>query len=47
MIDNLWVPPVGMGYLSPATTTYLIEMLDNYNMGIIGPGHCDDMSSDQ
>jgi hypothetical protein len=32
---------VGSGdYLSPATTSALVETLDNYNTGVIGPGHC-------
>lgn len=41
MIGGLVVPPVGGGYLAPATTSALITQLDYFNNGIIGPGHCD------
>jgi hypothetical protein len=34
------VPPVGPGYLAPATTSGLTQTLDDYNNGVIGPGHC-------
>jgi hypothetical protein len=42
LIGSLVVPPIGSGYLSPSSTSALTEMLDDYNNGIIGPGHCDD-----
>jgi len=45
MIGSLVVPPIGGGYLAPSSTGYLTHMLDQYNMGYIGPGHCDDMQS--
>ncbi len=40
MIGSLMVPPVGDGYLDPAVTDPLVKTLDDYNNGIIGPGHC-------
>lgn len=40
MIGALVVPPVGTGYLSPGSTTSYTQTLDNFNNGIIGPGHC-------
>lgn len=41
LIGNLVVPPVGGGYLSPASTSYLIGVLTSFNEGAIGPGHCE------
>jgi hypothetical protein len=40
LIGNLVIPPVGTGYLSPATTSALTTALANYNEGVTGPGHC-------
>ena len=40
MIGSLVVPPVGSGYLSPASTSTDTQALDDYNNGITGPGHC-------
>ncbi len=40
LIDGLVVPPVGSGYLNPATTSPLTQGLDDFNSGITGPGHC-------
>jgi hypothetical protein len=40
LIGGLVVPPVGAGYLHPSITTTLTQGLDDYNNGIIGPGHC-------
>jgi hypothetical protein len=40
LIGGLVVPPVGGGYLAPASTSALTQTLDDYNNGIIGPGHC-------
>jgi hypothetical protein len=40
LIGNLIVPPIGGGHLSPSQTSALTEQLDDYNNGIIGPGHC-------
>jgi hypothetical protein len=40
LIGNLVVPPVGAGYLDPSTTSTTTQTLDDYNNGIIGPGHC-------
>jgi hypothetical protein len=40
LIGSLVVPPSGAGYLSPASVSSYVTALDNYNTGIIGPGHC-------
>ena len=40
LIGGLVVPPVGSGYLAPSSTSSLTQTLDDYNNGIIGPGHC-------
>ena len=42
LIGSLEVPPVGGGYLDPDLTGGLTTTLDNYNKGLIGPGHCDE-----
>jgi len=39
-IGSLVVPPVGSGFLAPSSTSSKTQVLDNYNNGIIGPGHC-------
>ena len=38
LIGNLIIPPVGAGSLGSAGT--LITDLENYNLGVTGPGHC-------
>ena len=40
LIGSLVAPPIGAGSLAPATTSGLTETLDQFNQGIIGPGHC-------
>jgi hypothetical protein len=40
LIGGLVVPPLGTGYLAPATTSALTAALDAYNQGSTGPGHC-------
>jgi len=40
LIDGLVVPPIGAGFLHPSLTDDLTQTLDDYNNGIIGPGHC-------
>jgi hypothetical protein len=40
LIGALVVPPLGTGYLAPATTSALTTTLDNFNQGVTGPGHC-------
>jgi hypothetical protein len=40
LIGALVIPPVGSGFLAPATTSALNEALANYNEGKTGPGHC-------
>jgi hypothetical protein len=42
LIGGLIVPPVGAGHLAPASTGGLTTTLDEYNNGLIGPGHCED-----
>jgi len=42
LIGALVVPPVGGGFIAPSTTSAVTEILDDFNNGIIGPGHCDD-----
>ncbi len=39
-IGGLVVPPIGSGFLSPASTSSETQTLDDYNNGLIGPGHC-------
>jgi hypothetical protein len=36
LIGNLVVPPVGGGFLAPASTSELTETLDDYNNGLLG-----------
>jgi hypothetical protein len=40
LIGTLVVPPIGNGFLSSGATSTLTSELDNYNMGVTGPGHC-------
>jgi hypothetical protein len=42
LIGGLVIPPVGAGYLSPASTSALTATLDAFNNGTTGPGHCPD-----
>ena len=39
-IGALVIPPIGAGYLAPSSTSAKTQILDDYNNGIIGPGHC-------
>lgn len=39
-IGALVIPPVGAGYLHPSTTSSKTQMLDDFNNGVSGPGHC-------
>jgi hypothetical protein len=39
-IGALVVPPVGAGYLSPASTSAKTQTLDDFNNGLLGPDHC-------
>jgi hypothetical protein len=43
LIGGLVIPPVGAGHLNPGQTSGLTQTLDDYNNGIIGPGHCGDV----
>jgi hypothetical protein len=40
MIGSLVVPPVGSGYLAPATTSALTQIFADYNTGVTGSGKC-------
>jgi hypothetical protein len=40
-IGNLVIPPIGAGFLAPASTSANTQTLDDWNNGITGPGHCD------
>jgi hypothetical protein len=40
-IGGLVIPPVGAGFLSPASTSSKTQTLDDFNNGLIGPGHCE------
>jgi hypothetical protein len=40
MIGALVVPPIGTGYLAPDLTSALVTVLEVYNEGGTGPGHC-------
>jgi hypothetical protein len=40
LIGGLICPPVGSGFLTPASVNSLATNLDNYNNGLVGPGHC-------
>ena len=40
LIGSLIVPPVGAGNIHPRDTSALIQILDDFNNGVIGPGHC-------
>ena len=39
-IGGLVVPPVGSGTLTPGSTSSKTQTLDDFNNGLIGPGHC-------
>ena len=40
LIGGLVVPPVGSGYLASSSTSGLTSVLDDFNNGLTGPGHC-------
>jgi hypothetical protein len=45
LIGGLVPPPVGGDFLDPSVTTADSHMLDDWNNGITGPGHCGDTAS--
>ncbi len=47
LIGGLVVPPVGGGYIHPSQTSALTQTLDDYNNGVIGPGHCGVVPTEQ
>jgi hypothetical protein len=40
LIGSKLIPPVGADFVSPSATDALTQTLDDYNNGLIGPGHC-------
>jgi len=44
-IGALVIPPIGAGYLAPASTSANTQTLDDWNNGITGPGHCADTAT--
>ena len=40
LIGGLVVPPVGGGFVSPGSVNSIANTLNDYNNGLIGPGHC-------
>jgi hypothetical protein len=45
LIGSLTVPPVGTDWVAPSTTGALTTALDQFNTGVVGPGHCSSDSS--
>lgn len=41
-IGALVIPPIGAGFLAPSSTSAKTQILDDWNNGITGPGHCAD-----
>jgi hypothetical protein len=41
LIGGLIVPPTGTDFLPSSTTSALTQTLDDYNIGVTGPGHCE------
>jgi hypothetical protein len=39
-IGSLVVPPIGSGFLTPGSTSANTQVLDDFNNGLTGPGHC-------
>jgi len=39
-IGSLVIPPLGSGYIHPSLTSSKTQTLDDFNNGVIGPGHC-------
>jgi hypothetical protein len=39
-IGGLIVPPIGTGTLTPGSTSAKTQVLDDFNNGLTGPGHC-------
>jgi hypothetical protein len=46
LVGGLLVPPVGSGYLAPSATSSTTQTHDDYNNGVIGPGHCGTVRTD-
>lgn len=40
LIGGLVVPPIGGGFLDPSVTDDIAHTLDQFNNGLLGPGHC-------
>lgn len=41
LIDNYVIPPVGGDYIHPSFASANTQILDDWNNGITGPGHCE------
>ena len=39
-IGALVCPPIGAGFLTPGSVSAKVQILDDYNNGLTGPGHC-------
>ena len=44
LIGSLVVPPLGAGNIPPRDASGIAQILDDYNNGVTGPGHCDTVS---
>jgi hypothetical protein len=40
LVGNLIIPPVGSNFIQPDDASPLTQVMDDYNQGLIGPGHC-------
>jgi hypothetical protein len=45
LVGGLLIPPIGSGYLDPEVTNSVAQVMDDYNNGVIGPGHCPPIST--
>jgi hypothetical protein len=41
------VPPIGCGWVHPRDASPIAQIMDDYNNGLIGPGHCPPISTTQ
>ena len=44
MIGSMIVPPLGIASIPPRDVTTLAQTIDDFNNGVIGPGHCNTVS---
>jgi hypothetical protein len=45
LVGSLVVPPIGSAYVDPEITSPVTQVMDDYNNGVIGPGHCPPIST--